>query len=695
LSFALSRPYYPLTWEGHLPALFYFRLIVLTVGTLVYLFLLALIVGHRKPRLLERLLFFVSLAAFLIYAGKLLEINSFIQYGTPPLSTQFFYTTLVNVGIILLPGLLVAVQLAYLQSIGGRHARAYEWVLIALLGFFVPVVWVFWTGHLGVITTGAGTWLDFQTIAFRLAVKIADWVMIPAIAIAGGFQLRTARTARDPNERRFFRALFGISCISVVTLIALLGFGRRSPDLADGINTVLIVLGTLPGLLLLYFAVRRNFLEYGAQRNLVYALPATFLALLYLALVRRVGQWLEPVVPPEATASVLLFVLLFLFEPLERVIGPFLQKRFQERLGSVQKLTLELHGVARQGNVAELINQAERRIRDAFSLAAVRISVPLDPARTPLQSPGRLGHVVQIPLNKGSQAVGALEAASTGSYLTGETTASLQIVADQFPAMLDLSHLIEEKISLERELAERERLASLGQMAASVSHNLRNPLSSMKTVLQVQLENPDLPVDLRRDCALVVAEIDRMSAKLTQLLRYAKPSVNGERVAAVNLARQTAVLFRHDAERRNVRLEFEQPAGEVYALASEESLSEILSNLIVNAIEAQPDGGRVRVSLSERGERMEILVEDDGPGISPDLRANIFQPYFTTKPTGTGLGLSIVARRVDEIGGTLACESPLRNGKGTRFRLSLPLSRDPGPVVDGNRPAAVTSVRKT
>jgi signal transduction histidine kinase len=232
-------------------------------------------------------------------------------------------------------------------------------------------------------------------------------------------------------------------------------------------------------------------------------------------------------------------------------------------------------------------------------------------------------------------------------------------------------------------------------MAASVSHNLRNPLSSMKTVLQVQLENPELPVDLRRDCALVVAEIDRMSAKLTQLLRYAKPSVNGERVAAVNLARQTAVLFRHDAERRNVRLEFEQPAGEVYALASEESLSEILSNLMVNAIEAQPDGGRVRVSLSERGERMEILVEDDGPGISPDLRANIFQPYFTTKPTGTGLGLSIVARRVDEIGGTLACESPLRNGKGTRFRLSLPLSRDPGPVVDGNRPAAVTSVRKT
>jgi two-component system sensor histidine kinase HydH len=165
-----------------------------------------------------------------------------------------------------------------------------------------------------------------------------------------------------------------------------------------------------------------------------------------------------------------------------------------------------------------------------------------------------------------------------------------------------------------------------------------------------------------------------MSAKLTQLLRYAKPSTNGQRVAAVALANQTAVLFRHDAEQRNVRLEFERPTSEIFALASEDGLSEVLSNLIVNALEAQPEGGRVRVSLSRNDGWLEIIVEDDGPGISPELRAKIFQPYFTTKATGTGLGLSIVARRIDEMGATMVCESPLRNGKGTRFRLTLPLA---------------------
>lgn len=293
--------------------------------------------------------------------------------------------------------------------------------------------------------------------------------------------------------------------------------------------------------------------------------------------------------------------------------------------------------------------------------------------------------MVQVPLLKDRKEIGLLEAASTGSYLTGETSAALEYLAEQLPGMFDLCRLIEEKLRLERELAERERLALLGQMAASVSHNLRNPLSSMKTVLQVQLEKSDLPGDLRHDCELVLGEIDRMSAKLRQLLDFAKPAPRGQRVDAVTLAKQTAALFRHDAERRNVRLEFEGPAEELSALASEQSLSEVLSNLILNAIEAHPNGARasggcVRVRLARQGDFLEIRVEDDGPGISPELRAKIFQPFFTTKATGTGLGLSIVARRVDEMGGTLSCESPLDGEVGTRFRMTLPLAADESPT---------------
>src|SRR5208282_3314916 len=148
----------------------------------------------------------------------------------------------------------------------------------------------------------------------------------------------------------------------------------------------------------IYYALKHNFLEFGAQRNLVYALSATLLALLYLALVHRISGWLAPVFPPEATASVLLFVLIFLFEPLERAIGPALHRIFRERMDRWQRLAIELQEQARHGDVAQLITNADRRIGEEFSLAAVRISVSSEPSQKPLESPGGLGHGVRIPL---------------------------------------------------------------------------------------------------------------------------------------------------------------------------------------------------------------------------------------------------------------------------------------------------------
>lgn len=649
-----------------MPSLFYIRLISFTAGTLVYLFLLALILGHRRPRFFERILFFLILSLFLIYAGGLLKINAQIAYGSPPEVTLRFAEMLETVGVLLVFPLTVHAHFKYREQVRGETI-AWNWVT------WLPYLAV--VGYVGTKALSGGGLLD----VLRFDLQNALIALELATFATATLDSRIARTARGEVERKFFLGMEATSWILFAIFLTMTTtFVQGIPKASEALETAGLLLGIVPGALLLYYAVRRNFLEYGAQRNLMYALPVTFLALLYLALVRRVSGWLEPVVPPEATAAVLLFSLIFLFEPLERVIGPALHRRFQEGLGGVQRLSVELQQVARQGNVARLVTEAEKRIREAFGLADVRVSMPRDAATKPLEAPGGLGHTAAVPLLKDGQEIGLLEASSTGSYLTGETTAALGFLAEQLPGMIDLARLIEDKLRLERELAERERMASLGQMAANVSHNLRNPLSSMKTVLQVQLEDPDLPVNVRRDSTLVVGEIDRMSTKLTQLLRYAKPSVGGQRVAAVALANQTAVLFRHDADTRNVRFEFERPTHEIYALASDEALNEILSNLIVNAIEAQTAGGRVRLSLSRYEGRLEIVVEDGGPGISPELRAKIFQPYFTTKPSGTGLGLSIVARRVEEIGGTISCESPVRHGKGTRFRLMLPVAEGDG-----------------
>jgi signal transduction histidine kinase len=206
---------------------------------------------------------------------------------------------------------------------------------------------------------------------------------------------------------------------------------------------------------------------------------------------------------------------------------------------------------------------------------------------------------------------------------------------------------------------------------------LKNPLGSIKTILQVQMESTELPESIRGETKMVLEEIGRLSSKLNQLLQFSRPAIRGGVVAAVcdahAVAEEVIGVLRHEAERRGVAFEMEVVTGAIKLAASAEAVSEILSNLVVNALEATARGGYVKVSGCANGDGFLFSVEDDGPGIQENVREKILQPFFTTKTQGTGLGLAIVARRVAEFGGKLEWESPVRDGRGTRFRVILPM----------------------
>ncbi|MGA7784219.1 MAG: ATP-binding protein, partial [Candidatus Acidiferrales bacterium] len=276
--------------------------------------------------------------------------------------------------------------------------------------------------------------------------------------------------------------------------------------------------------------------------------------------------------------------------------------------------------------------------------------------------------------------IGELEVVPVGSAISGETMAALEILAEQLPAIIELCRTIEQKLTLERELAERERMALVGQMTASISHNLKNPLGSMKTVLQVQLENEELPLATRKDLAIMLIEVDRLNHKLTELLRYARPTVRAaqatQRIEVSAVAEQAVALLRLEAQERGGWLDMADESGGAAVQGTEEALADIFSNLVVNAIEATAKDCTVSVRLRRDGPELFIEVTDDGPGVSPENRARLFQPFFTTKPRGTGLGLAIVERRVTELGGTVECESPVANGRGARFVVRLPIAQE-------------------
>ncbi len=190
-----------------------------------------------------------------------------------------------------------------------------------------------------------------------------------------------------------------------------------------------------------------------------------------------------------------------------------------------------------------------------------------------------------------------LRADPHGAAISGDTRAALEFLCEQLPGALDLCRLIEEKLRLERELAERERLALVGQMAASISHNLKNPLGSMKTILQVQLENPELPESIRGETKMVLEEVGRLSTKLNQLLQFSRPAVRGGSAIGScdvrSIVEDVLGMLRHEAERRGVGLGTRISDGEsrVEASAEQKKNSNWHRHNFVSSIKAKQSFG--------------------------------------------------------------------------------------------------------
>src|SRR6266481_1161927 len=660
-------------------SLVYIRLIGCTFGTLLQLFWMVVILGYRRQRNFERVFFFLCLALFFFYGGSLLALNSQIYYRQPPVALNQFAIVIISIGLCMLPALLMHLHMEYAETRGLLKNK--RWKLAVLFLFYAACL------HLAVRRIPLLVYapqFNFLVPGSSLGEGFAI-ALAAALAWCGGWERRIATAAPDKPQRYFHWTLLAFFIASFLAVDGLhLGPFPMQARTKEALATAFSLLPILPFSVLIHLVFRHNFLQIGRQKNLLYAISATFLALLYLSLVRRVGTWLEPLLPPEASASILLFVLVIFIEPLQRALGRRLQETAQRAMDRVQRLTAEIQQEARQGNLESLRCIIERRTKEEFELASAQLRF-LDQSNAvlrPFSEEERRGAVRlspedHFPLRRGGQLVGVLHAEPHGAGFSGETRAALEFLCEQLPGALDLCRLIEEKLRLERELAERERLALVGQMAASISHNLKNPLGSMKTILQVQMENPELPDPIRGETKMVLEEIGRLSTKLNQLLQFSRPAVRGGSVDGNCEARvvveEVAGVLSHEAEKRGVKLQTKISGNNAKVAATAEALHDILSNLVVSALEATPCGGRVVVAADSNDGECVLAVEDDGPGIPAALQEKILQPFFTTKSQGTGLGLAIVSRRVAESGGKMNCESPVRDGHGTRFRVTLPV----------------------
>jgi two-component system sensor histidine kinase HydH len=233
-------------------------------------------------------------------------------------------------------------------------------------------------------------------------------------------------------------------------------------------------------------------------------------------------------------------------------------------------------------------------------------------------------------------------------------------------------HLTEIK-TLEAEMARGERLATVGNLAAAVAHEIRNPLSAVSMGLQrLRAEfEPAEGEEYRRIVDLVQGEVRRLNAIVEEFLSLARPiQLRPEPVPVAALLDEVRRLVEPQAGRAGIVVERTIPDALPALRADRDRIKQVLLNLVLNAIDAMPSGGRLTMGGAASGTAVTLTVTDTGSGIPPELLPRVFEPYVTTKTKGLGLGLAIARRIVDAHGGRIEAESGA--GQGTRFRVTLP-----------------------
>jgi two-component system sensor histidine kinase HydH len=227
--------------------------------------------------------------------------------------------------------------------------------------------------------------------------------------------------------------------------------------------------------------------------------------------------------------------------------------------------------------------------------------------------------------------------------------------------------------NLER-LRKAERLYAVGQLAASLAHEIRNPLASIAGAAGI-LKRGNASSQNFRDCLEIIdKESQRLNKLLTGFLDFARPRAPRFQLTDLSMViTSVAMLAKHAAGANNIELRQEVDGNLPEVECDPEQLKQVLLNLVINAAQASDPGASVWLSASAASDRVRIIVRDEGRGIPLDKQDKMFDPFFTTKENGTGLGLAIASMIVEQHRGLLTAES--NPDKGMTFRLELPLDR--------------------
>lgn len=263
---------------------------------------------------------------------------------------------------------------------------------------------------------------------------------------------------------------------------------------------------------------------------------------------------------------------------------------------------------------------------------------------------------------------------SEGTRRVGVSVQAIQEDGERMGALVTLRDL-DSIESINTQLQVSERLAALGRITAGVAHEVKNPLNSMRLWLENLKESLPSDSDANSHQAVQVLdkEIDRLDTVVKRFLDFTRPmEVKLEQTQLSQLLREVLEVARPQLQKANVEVMQSLPTDVPEVFVDRDLLKQAVLNLVLNAAEAMPGGGQIRLELTRRAEMAEISVADTGKGIALENRQKIFQLFFTTRPGGSGIGLASAFRIVQLLNGSIDFKSEV--GRGTTFRIELPLA---------------------
>jgi signal transduction histidine kinase len=265
-------------------------------------------------------------------------------------------------------------------------------------------------------------------------------------------------------------------------------------------------------------------------------------------------------------------------------------------------------------------------------------------------------------------------AASTERIAAGDLSSDISVgTGDELEQLAqDLNRMARSLRTSQEELVRKEKLATLGSVAAGIAHEIRNPLTSMKMAAEM-LSSGELSDSDREALGMLLDEIERLRLTTGGLLDYARPAAPETGKADVGKAISAVVtLMRRQLSHHKIETALEVPDSPVFAGMDQNRLKQVILNLILNACDAMPQGGSLSIRLSPHNDRIELAVTDSGQGIPEGELDRVFEPFYSTRAAGCGLGLAISKRFIEEAGGSIAVQS---SQEGTTFTVTLPVQK--------------------